>query len=755
MNRIYLYLILFSFSVLSMYGCAEQGVCAVADEEYVGMYMSGVSSESDLAKLCVTAGNMAYCIGRQNGTFPDMNGHMAYEMGGLWANPVKLADGFSMRISKGDSSILLDAPDRYTTYPYGCGFDYSADGLEIERFQFIPQDKAGMVVSYTIKNVSEETVRVKLGFSARLDVLPAWFSEQAGMIDTEDVFSVDGGSGVICSKDSGHEWYAVCVSSVSGSVCEDSVPELETKGHGHTGTFSSEAEIASGQSTVVRYAFAGSMKDAAEAVTEGRQMLDGSDRLLSEKKAHYEDLIKRSAISIPDKALQDAYTYAKINDEWLVEDLSGMHFLSAGAKEYPWLFGCDNSYSQQGVAATGDFALAQGTLTALKEVSEKVNGNGRIIHEMSPFGCIFNYGNTQETAHFIVAVREVFRWTGDIEWLKSIYPYMEKGIDWLFNDMDRNGNMFPEGYGIMEVRGLNAELIDVAVYSQQALECMSEMALIFGDVSKSEEWKAKSEVLKEKIDTCFWDESRNSYCDFFGKSEDAARVARDAAEQYPDNRDYYLALAKEFESLPAGTEKGFRTNGNWVINVPMEVGIAPEDKAAAALDEIRRNSGKYGPYLSSTDKDQWMTISTGVQAVAEASYGRMDQAVEYLDMIAATLHYYLPGSMCEMMPDGGCPAQAWTIYGPARVLITDIFGINPDALNRKVAIDPVLPTGWDKLSISDVKVGDMTFSLSIDINDGQTEYRISTDSPDWVFDVSVPGEEVKTFSGKKFYSVKF
>ena len=46
---------------------------------------------------------------------------------------------------------------------------------------------------------------------------------------------------------------------------------------------------------------------------------------------------------------------------------------------------------------------------------------------------------------------------------------MKQGLDWLLSDMDRNRNLFPEGYGIMEVSGLNAELIDVAVYTQQAL----------------------------------------------------------------------------------------------------------------------------------------------------------------------------------------------------------------------------------------------------------------------------------------------
>ena len=55
---------------------------------------------------------------------------------------------------------------------------------------------------------------------------------------------------------------------------------------------------------------------------------------------------------------------------------------------------------------------------------------------------------------------------------------MKLGLRWLLTDMDQNHNLFPEGYGIMEVSGLNAELIDVAVYTQQALEATARIARV-------------------------------------------------------------------------------------------------------------------------------------------------------------------------------------------------------------------------------------------------------------------------------------
>ena len=58
---------------------------------------------------------------------------------------------------------------------------------------------------------------------------------------------------------------------------------------------------------------------------------------------------------------------------------------------------------------------------------------------------------------------------------------MTQGLNWLLADMDQNKNLFPEGYGIMEVLGLNAEVIDVAVYTQQALEATARVAGVLNE----------------------------------------------------------------------------------------------------------------------------------------------------------------------------------------------------------------------------------------------------------------------------------
>src|SRR5918995_4436444 len=45
-------------------------------------------------KRYVAAGDRAYVIGSEDGRFPPMGGHIRGEMGGVWAHPIKLLDGY-------------------------------------------------------------------------------------------------------------------------------------------------------------------------------------------------------------------------------------------------------------------------------------------------------------------------------------------------------------------------------------------------------------------------------------------------------------------------------------------------------------------------------------------------------------------------------------------------------------------------------------------------------------------------------------
>jgi glycogen debranching enzyme len=251
--------------------------------------------------------------------------------------------------------------------------------------------------------------------------------------------------------------------------------------------------------------------------------------------------------------------------------------------------------------------------------------------------------------------------------------------------------------------------------------------------------------LEARINRRFWLPGEGSYADFYGTRAQAVSAAEGAVKQIGlkgtnnlTSRDrelmsYYRDLGRKFATMP-DTSRGWITNRNWVITTPMEMGIAPRARALEALDRIRRqNVGEYGPFLSATDRGAMMTISTGVQAVSEAKYGRTAQALWYMDRIVETFNRVLPGSISEMMPDYGCFAISWTSYGIVIPLVEHVFGIEPDVPGKTIVFHPHVPAGWKDMRIENLPVGANTISFSRTVTGRGVEYAIEAEQGGWTF----------------------
>jgi hypothetical protein len=220
----------------------------------------------------------------------------------------------------------------------------------------------------------------------------------------------------------------------------------------------------------------------------------------------------------------------------------------------------------------------------------------------------------------------------------------------------------------MEIRGLNSEMIDVAVYTQQALECASRMASMMGDEENKKKFSDKAAWLKRTINTQWWVESAGSYADFISTKKIAlpliaSAIVRADTLQKPWAVDELKAIQKKVQQLPPDKKSGYVVYHNWVVNTPMEMGIADTDKASKALSIARKFTNNFGVYVTGIDRTEGtdsmvtsnrkknfsytgavMTLPTGVQAVAEARYGNPDSALHYLKLLSNSFSYALPGS---------------------------------------------------------------------------------------------------------------
>lgn len=744
----------------------------------------GLRGNSDyLASPFVAAGDRMYLIGHQNGSFPDLGWHVEGEMGGIWLHPIKLMDGFTASLSVSGETFCLDKAQEFTNYPFANvhRFDLENTGIEVERMQFVPDGKEGMTVLFRVKNVDKSDKTLQFQFSAFVDLMPVWLGDRTGMIDQQDVISFDELTNTFSAKDEGYPWFVVWGTREGISLFPQNelTCTYSPKGKGAAAGFSLQVNLPASSEQIIPVFIAGSTESelkAMETLVDLRQNID-SDWFA--KKKRVEDFSQLAVIQIPDTELQRTYQWIKYNTDWLVRDVPGIgRGFGAGLQDYPWFFGVDSEYTIQGLIATGRKDLVYSTLELIHNLSEKENGNGRIIHEVSTNGSVFNPGNINETPQWASAIWEVYRWTGDRELLVKYFPSIEKGLDWLLRENDKDGNLLADGYGMMEIHGLKSEMIDVAVYFQKAFSDAARMAEILGKTKLSKSYQQTADALAIKINTDFWVEEFGSYADFIGTVEEALHLIDDAIVRADTLKKPWAvqelkATKAKLSTLPKDHKQGFVLFHNWVVNTPMETGIADPEKAKIALATAKKYTNPFGTFVTGIDRDEQaenedgsfagsksfsytgavMTLPTGVSTIGENNYGNPDGALDYLKRMTRSFGFALPGSMYEVSPDYGMFTQAWNMYSFGVPIVRQFFGIQPDAGNKVIHIRPQMPSAWEQASIQKVLIGDNEIRMSyvdksgvraIEVEQTQSKWGISIEIPEEFSKVKVLGKEVSS-----------
>lgn len=677
-----------------------------------------------------TTGDRLYLVGHQDGQFPDLGWHITGEMGGIWAHPIKLLDGFIVSI---DGQDLTNA-ESFTNYPMANQHRYQTKNLQILRTQFVPDGIAGCVIEFEISNKSAQAINTPFVFQAKSDLRPTWLGERTNMQDQEDQANFVNTHWEF--KDAGNSWFALVGSNEKGIPGAAPIP-FNSVGKGITKSINYQLSIPAGGKKTIQFFVAGSSKSRQEAEYSYTSLSKNTEQLFQQKWSRLQALAQKSKIAIPDKKIQEAYTWLQYNTDGLTRDVPGIgRGISAGLPDYPWWFGTDSEYALQGAIAIGQKNLVLESIDLIQRLSLKSSKTGQIIHEVSTNGAVFNPGNLNETAQFASLVWKVFQWTGDKKLLKTYFPTIKKGLHWLLTENDKDHNGFPDGSGMMEIQGLHSEMIDVASYTQKALQDAAEMAKILGENKQSNEYAAQAKRLKMQINERFWNEDFNSYADFRSQDKGAMDLIKQAIVRADTlHKPWAVTELKQTENYikehPSNQARPFVVHHNWVVNTPMELGVADPEKAIKALETAKKFTNPFGLFVTGIDRDASagtdagaykapkiftytgavMTLPTGVMAVAENQYGRPDQALDYIQKLTRSFSYALPGSMYEVSPDFGMMTQAWNVFGFAVPIVEQFFGIQPRADLHEITVAPRMPSTWKEARIENVEIGDNRISV--------------------------------------------
>jgi hypothetical protein len=729
-------------------------VCLIAQQSTGYPTRSTTTNLSE--KRYVAAGDRAYVVGVEDGTFPPIGWHITGTMGGIWSHPLKLLESYSISLG----SAALPAAQQFTSGPGFVQLNFSApNGLQVTRTEFAPDGVPVVLVGLQIQNTSSESITTTLGLQPVSHILPAYpwsgTTPSSTQLDKQDKVQFDSLISGLTFSEPDQPWYAMVAGRATQVGPNDSVRFVGASGlstlsnNEATGLLTWRLTIATGSTVEIWFGISGTHVLKAEAYGALFAGLADPDGLLSQKIAQRVTVLGLSNVTIPDQTAQDAFNWAKLNladmnrtvlnaeirdtQEGTVYPAPIAEFpiltgFGAGYPDYPWFFGTDGCYTTFGLVAAGQWQTAENHLNLLRMVSQAVNGTtGKVLHETVTDGSIYygtnaQPGDTNETAEFATAVATVWRWTGDNGFRDQNYDFIMAGLKYLETWLDTYPDGWPEGAGMVEATGMGAKKLDVAVYTIRALNDLAEMAISRGDMATANWAGHLAKKLAGKFDSDWWMTSLGLYADSLELNHEVPTDPGAATGTAPVTQleQYY-----------------------WTNATPMETDFAPVAHAVLAFPQLESSvftgtTGFYqqGKTATTPGNLQASALNTGVMAVAEANYGRMDQSLQYLEFIASELDTEQPGALPELFnsPDynyfqaftgRAMVMQAWSSYGVEWPVIYHYLGIRPDVPNGQLTVIPELPSSWPTLSVTNLRVGNGTIAVSASQNGSQYTTTLS------------------------------
>lgn len=417
----------------------------------------------------------------------------------------------------------------------------------------------------------------------------------------------------------------------------------------------------------------------------------------------------------------------------LTSDLTTGPYPYAGVPWFSTPFGRDGIISAWQMLWL-DPSLAKGVLTYLakrqaKEVSAfRDSQPGKIMHEtrggeMSalhevPFGLY--YGGVDTTCLFVALAGAYATRTGDLDLIRALWPSLIAATEWMRDYGDSNGDGLIDYQRAAET-GLSNQgwkdsedsifhrdgrfpkgpiaLLEVQGYAYAAWKAMADLGARLND-ARAPAWAARAEETRLLVEDKFWMEDEGFYA-----------IALDGAgaqcRSVGSNAGHLL-----FTGLPSQARA--RRVSRRLLSSDFRTGWG--------LRTLARGQARFNP-MSYHNGSVW-PHDTSLAVAGMALYGERDAAAMLLgELYAAASHFQmrLPELFCGFERETGeppipypvaCLPQAWAA-GSVFLMLQASLGVTIDAFEGTVRIAaPTLPTGIDRLSITDLQVGEARVNLA-------------------------------------------
>jgi glycogen debranching enzyme len=622
-------------------------------------------AESDPATPVYLAGPPMYLIcSVGGGIHPYGDEHLVGKMGGAWAHPVRVLHGWSGAVEENGTTVSLDLAARCDLYGSHLIRHHQASDLIVEWCEFVADELPALTAQITLRNGSSRPWSGNLLIHAELDLRGCWFG---GWGSDEPAIHTSGAL-LTASGTAGH-FAGRAAAFLADPLTTWQVAEQRASAH-------IPVRLGAGEERRFVLALAVAHAGGAEAAIElARRVRERAPQLLEAKIARYTALLAEMVIETPDPSINAAWQLARLNMHLLTAAYPELppYFL-AGLPEYPQLFGCDNEYTVPGATAAGFGALMRSTLRTLAAYGERACG--RIPHEITTNGRIFNPGNTQETPQFAAACWDYLRWSGDLEFLAEVYPLCVEGLEHFRSTIEGHG--YPHGDGVVERPGMGTYKLDSVGYLYQALVALREMALALGREDDAPRFAEYAAGIRDRFEREWWIEREGLYAD-----------------------------SLHLDRRP-------QLDGHWTVVLPVQLGLASRQRAEQIMSRIEAEwVNEWGLVHTRGAEPYVWTLPTGLLALAAFAHSRPELALKLIRNIAVTAWHGPLGMLKELIPQGICFIQLWSSGLLIEALTEGLLGLRPLAHLHRLEVRPHLPPDWSEVWLRGLKVGQHTLDLRI------------------------------------------
>lgn len=420
--------------------------------------------------------------------------------------------------------------------------------------------------------------------------------------------------------------------------------------------------------------------------------------------------------------------------------------LSAGVPWFSTLFGRDSIIAASQTLMLNP-KLARDTLQILAEYQGKKDDEwrdeqpGKILHEIrygemarcqeiphTPY-----YGTVDATPLWLMLYAEYFAWTNDREILEQLWPNALAAMEWIDRNCQQTGYL---SYDRQSKRGLDNQgwkdsgdcivdrqgkratgpiaLSEVQGYVYAAKIRLAEIARLKKRLDLADRWQEEARNLKQRFNRDFWVED----LDFCALALDGEGKPVDSITSNPGH-----CLQLGIFELEKAHSVAERLRAPDMFN---GWGIRTLSSKSPAYNPMGYHIGSVWPHDNSL-------IAIGLR-----SLGLIDQAIEIaeglFDMTRVQAYKRPPELFCgyERQENNrpvrypvACSPQAWAT-GSIFQLLQMMVNLVPDAPNNCLhIIDPTLPERINKLSLTNLKIGNTILDLEFERSGNSTACRVA------------------------------